>query len=81
MKITIIVLVVIIIFLEGVRIDLLNDLAVPLDSRWNNLQEEIRYYHNQNLLLEDQLLHLEALSTIYWEARKKGFIPAKFISF
>lgn len=68
-----------ILFLEGLKIEILNNLAVPLDSRWLNLQNEIAEYHRQNLLLEDELLHDEALTTIYQEAVKKGFVPLQTV--
>lgn len=49
------------------------------DHLLEQLQEETHSLHNQNLELEDQLLHDEAYTTIYTEATKRGFAAAKLL--
>lgn len=49
------------------------------DYLLEQLQEQTHALHNQNLELEDQLLHDESYTTIYTEASSKGYRPATYI--
>ncbi len=42
--------------------------------------QEISRYHDVNLKLEDQLLHLQSYTYIASQATKQGFVPVKFIT-
>lgn len=49
--------------IEGYKLDAIN--------------AQIAKYKKENALLEVELLHKEAYTTIYDEARKQGFVPAQ----
>lgn len=75
MRVTIILFLLIILILELCRIDLINNIDPP-NPEYENIISKTDQLHQNNLQLEDHLLHLESFTRIYQDASKEGFVPA-----
>ena len=67
-------IIVMIVFLHVVYISIDNGLAVE-DNAYQQIEEEIIYFQTENLLLNQQILTSESLTSIYEKAIRLGFEP------
>lgn len=79
---------ILVIYLELITILLLQIFYVytqnSLVTRGQDLaatNEELGKYKRENIVLHNELLHLQSLMYISEEARKQGFVPAQYIYF
>jgi hypothetical protein len=78
-KFVLLLLIIIAIALKLLYIYLVTELDPP-NNLYDDLLSQIHAVHNENLELEDELLHDEAYTTIYQEAVSRGFVPGTFMS-
>lgn len=75
-KSTLLILLIVICFLQGVKIQIVNELSIK-DYEYAYLLLQIKKQIQENSLLYDEILKDEAFTTIVGE--EKGFKPATFI--
>jgi cell division protein FtsL len=68
----------IIVILEILYIYLENRFAVE-DREYQEIQQQINRYADENAYLKEQILEAEALTTIWEKASQSGFVKAEYI--
>lgn len=77
-KLILLSIIVILCLLQGIKIYIQNELAIE-DYEYTYALTKIKDQIRDNFILHEEILHDEALTTISQEARKGGFVPAKYI--
>lgn len=78
MKYTIICSIALITFLHIIRLQIINQLNTE-DTNYNAIKVRTLEVKRENVQLYEELIEIEALVTIEMEARKEGFVSAKYI--
>lgn len=77
-KVILLFLLIIICLLQGIKIQIVNDLAIK-DYEYAYLLLQIKKQIQENSILHEEILRDEAYTTILVEANNKGFKSATFI--